>query len=178
LDKKQSPGTWLHIDQNPKDTLYSIQGGYNFFPVGEEDAGFVVIPGSHRTTFETDIDGNRKFIMLDKDDPYAKEAVKLLIPKNSFVLWNSKTVHASTGMRKAKELNRLTSYITFFPKELRSEEMLERRKKGYLDGDNCGHYAIYYNAKGEPYWDNTLFGRIEPRLDEESNIPEERLIII
>ena len=178
LTKKQNPGTWLHIDEHPKDTLYSIQGAYNFYPVGEEDAGFMVIPGSHRATFDIKVDEDRKFIMLDENDPYTKEAVKLLIPKNSFVLWNSKTIHANTGMTKSKELNRLTSYITFFPKELRSEEIYERRKKGYLDGENCGHYAIYHHVKGKPYWDETEFERIEPRLDEEGNIPKERLIII
>jgi hypothetical protein len=178
LNKTQNSSSWLHIDQNPKDTLYSIQGAYNFFPVGEDDAGFIVIPGSHQAIFDIDIDEDRKFIMLDENDPYAEEAVKLLIPKNSFVLWNSKTIHANTGMTKSIELNRLTSYISFFPKELRSKEMYDMRTWGYIDGENCGHYAIYHHVKAPPYWDNMEFGQIEPRLDEKGNIPKDRLMII
>ena len=67
LSKRQNSQTWLHIDQHPTDPLYSIQGAYNFFPVGEEDAGFIVVPGSHRTYNALNVEKRRKFIMISKN---------------------------------------------------------------------------------------------------------------
>ena len=110
LSKEQNAETWLHIDQHPTDPLYSVQGAYNFFPVGEEDAGFIVVPGSHITYNALNVEKHRKFILIEEDDPHREKAVKLIIPENCFVLWNSKTIHANTGMgmMKSKEINRLT----------------------------------------------------------------------
>ena len=180
LSKEQNAETWWHIDQHPTDPLYSVHGAYNFFPVGEEDAGFIVVPGSHITYNPLNIEKHRKFILIEEDDPHREKAVKLIIPENCFVLWNSKTIHANTGMgmMKSKEINRLTSYITYFPKEFRSEEIYKKRVNGYINGENCGHYAIYHNVKGEPYWDNSKFGEIKPVLDKNGNIPKDRLELI
>ena len=49
LIKKQKSKSWLHIDQNPNNNIYSIQGSYNFMPVNNDDAGFICIPKSHIT---------------------------------------------------------------------------------------------------------------------------------
>ena len=66
----------------------------------------------------------KKMVMFDQD-LYQPKSVKLLIPDNCFVLWNSKTIHANVGMNKGtkketkkvtKDINRLTAYITFLPK--------------------------------------------------------------
>lgn len=180
LSKRQNSETWLHIDEHPSEPLYSIQGAYNFFSVGEEDAGFIVVPGSHRTYNALNVDNHRKFILIEEDDPHVEKAVKLIIPENCFVLWNSKTIHANTGMgiMKSKEINRLTSYITYFPKEFRTEEIYKKRVNGYINAENCGHYAIYHHVKGEPYWDNTEFGEIEPLLDDNGDIPKNRLELL
>ena len=44
LSKEQKSKPWLHIDQNPSNTVYSIQGAYNFMPVRNvNDAGFVIV---------------------------------------------------------------------------------------------------------------------------------------
>lgn len=179
LTPEQKTSMWLHIDQNPKDPLYSIQGAYNFMPVGEEDAGFVVVPGSHKT-FCVDMGEDHKFIPVHPDDIHVDYAVKLLIPKNCFVLWNSKTLHANAGMSetKAPELNRVTSYICYFPKEQRPENMLMRRANGYHRAVNCGHYAIDYNIKQKPYGsieelEAQEFNLTKPIYDDEGNIPSD-----
>ncbi len=184
LTRQQKPRFWLHIDQNPKDELYSIQGAYNFLPVGENDAGLVVVPESHRT-FNIDVDKQYQFITIDPADDHASRAVKLLIPRNCFVLWNSKTIHANEGMTKPKnvELNRLTSYICYFPKEQRSEEVLQQRLAGYKNADNCGHYATRHDVKRHPYglrhqYLARGFRTIQPRLEEDGSIPKERLALI
>ena len=152
VSRKQQSKFWLHIDQHPQDKLYSVQGAYNFLPVGEADAGLLVVPKSHKTY--TDAPAKAKqFILIDPKDEHASRAIKLIIPENCFVLWNSKTIHANTGMGKPKnlEINRLTSYICYFPKSLRSEEVLQQRLAGYKNGDNCGHYAIKHNVKQHPF---------------------------
>ena len=35
VSSKQKSNPWLHIDQNPSNNIYSIQGSYNFKPVNE-----------------------------------------------------------------------------------------------------------------------------------------------
>ena len=184
LDKKQKPKYWLHVDQGNSEKQLSIQGAYNFLPVNESDAGFVVVPDSHKTfTNENDKKGN--FILLDKDDPHRERAVKLIIPPNCFVLWNSKTVHANTGMSKPKkqELNRLTSYIAFFPKKDRNKEILKKRTEGYKNGHNCSHWAIHHHIKRHPYglkkrYEARNFNNIVPKMTANCNIPIDRLNLI
>lgn len=149
FDKSQKPGKWLHIDQHSKDELYSIQGLFNHLPVTEEDAGLVVVPKSH---IEYDCGSTKKkFIQIEKDDEMYSKSVKLIVPANTFVLWNSKTIHANEGTQKKMEISRITCYITFFPKSLRSEEVRKKRYQGYLDGDTCSHYSIYYQPKRHPF---------------------------
>ena len=184
LDRKQKPGMWLHVDQRSEDPLYSIQGAYNFLPVGEHDSGFVLVPGSHRT-FTSNATARGHFIGVPDKDPHVELAVKLLIPGNCFVLWNSKTIHANVGMIKPKtqEFNRLTAYISMFPKHQRSEEILEKRIEGYHHAHNCGHYAIRHDVKKFPYglksrYEARGFNSITPRLTDEGEIPADRKALI
>jgi len=169
-------GIMYHTDQHPNDdSLYSVQGAYNFFPVTDSDAGFVVVPKSHKT-FNTKCPIEYKFITVDDDDPILEDAIFLKIPKNCFVLWNSKTVHSSIGMEeyKSDNFNRLTSYLCYFPKKLRNEKVKEKRIKGYYNGDNCSHYAIYHQPKSNPKDQNKL----TPLLNDDKGIPLERLALI
>lgn len=172
---KNQEGIMYHVDQHPNDTLYSIQGAYNFFRVTELDAGFIVVPKSHKT-HKTSFSEEYKFICIDDDDVHLLDAKHLLIPENCFILWNSKTIHSSLGMdlNKDLEFNRLTSYLTYFPKELRDESVKNERIGGYKNGDNCSHYAIYHQAKGNPPNQKKL----KPTLDEAGNIPTERMNLI
>ena len=184
LDKRQKPKQWLHVDQGNSEQMLSIQGSYNFLKVSELDAGFIVVPDSHKT-FKNENKKKGNFISLKNDDPHVEKAVKLIIPPNCFVLWNSKTVHASTGMDskiKKPELNRLTSYITFFPKKDRSDEILEQRLNGYKLGHNCSHWAIYHHIKKHPFflkkrYESRNFNNISPTLID-NKIPEKRLELI
>ncbi len=168
-------GIMYHVDEHPSDTLYSIQGAYNFFPVTELDSGFVVIPGSHKK-FKSTAPEEYKFICVDDENPLLLNAIHLLIPENCFVLWNSKTIHSSIGMdmNKGLEFNRLTSYITYFPKSLRSEDVKQKRISGYLNSCNCSHYAIYHQPKGNPIDQRKL----KLTLGENREIPFDRLSLI
>ena len=170
---KTQEGIMYHTDQHPKDDLYSVQGAYNFLKVGLVDSGFVVVPRSHKT-FQTHYSSDYKFIVVDEEDPHLLDAVHLQIPENCFILWNSKTIHSSIGMETEKHcFNRLTSYLCYFPKSLRDETTKQQRIQGYYNGDNCSHYAIHHQVKGNPQNQKKL----KPTL-ENGKIPENRMALI
>ena len=167
-------GIRYHTDQHPNDSLYSIQGAYNFYPVGMMDSGFIVVPKSHKT-HKSKCPDEYKFITVEDEDPHLLNAIHLQIPKNCFVLWNSKTIHSSIGMDgKTCEWNRLTSYLSYFPKSLRSETIKNKRIEAYKNGINCSHYAIYHHPKQNPRNQKKL----TPLLNKDGSIPPERLKLI
>jgi hypothetical protein len=138
---------------------YSIQGAYNFVPVTAQDTGLVVVPGSHlvwqqRKSGQPTRKKDRTHfgVLRDKDEAYEQlyaNAVKLLLPKGVFVLWNSKTLHGtSPGTRERPndaqnqpQLNRLTAFVCLMPKALRSEEALARKREIYFAGTGSTHWA-------------------------------------
>ena len=182
LTNKQKSQSWIHIDQNPTNHIYSIQGSYNFRPVGEKDAGFVVVPGSHKI-YKPKVSHSRDWIMCGKDNIYNKLTKKLLIPDNCFTLWNSKLIHANQGMnKKTTEFNRLTCYITYLPKMFRSEKILKERINAYKNSKTTSHWANKCELKRYPFGFKT---RYESRGFNSINsykvnneIPEDRLSLI
>lgn len=152
ISNKQKSNKWLHQDQRSNDKRLSIQGALNLKPVLEDDAGFVVVPKSHITHIPPP--ANKDWIMLNKNDPHYNKAVKLIIPKNCLVLWNSKTIHSNTGMSKklkVPHLNRLTAYITFVPKSRQSNEIKNIRYNGYFNGESTSHWADRHEIKKIPF---------------------------
>lgn len=180
--KQKSPKDWFHIDQHPNNQEYSIQGAYNFMPVKEDSAGFTLVPRSHRTFTPTETKVKKDWIQIHSNKPpdeaaaIIADAVKLLIPANCFVLWNSKTIHANTGISSKidkNEINRLTAYITFAP--ILETYNKELRTKVYLAGDTTSHWPNKVEVKKYPWgfgpnYEAKGFGKIKP----ESTIPEER----
>ena len=180
--KIQKSPSWLHVDQNPSNTMDSYQGAYNFLKVGEDDAGFLVVPGSHKT-FIPDVKHKRDWIVVDQEK-FLPQAKKLLIPENCFVIWNSKLIHANQGMKKGtKNFNRLTAYITYLPKELRSIEVKEKRIEAYKNANTTSHWANKCEIKKYPYgfgpnYEKKSFKKIEVEMEEDGIIPEIRLKFI
>lgn len=187
---EQKSQSWLHIDQNPKNKMYSIQGAFNYLPVkSKSDAGFVVVPGSQKTYTPT-VSHSKDWIVCE-DQPVDK-SVKLLIPENCLTLWNSKTIHANEGMEKSKRgLNRITCYVTFLPKSLRSEETRRKRINAYFISGTTSHWANKCELKQYPYgfksrYEARGFGKIVPKYDEEltesgsikKKIPADRLELL
>jgi hypothetical protein len=175
LSNKQKSQSWLHTDLKFNSEIYSIQGAYNFLPVTETSSGFVVVPKSHKT-YKIDKKTKTNFSQIDIDDPHNDKAVKLIIPENCFVLWNSKTIHANTGIsdkKLIKDLNRLTCYITYFPKSLRPADIFEKRLIGYKNGASCSHYAIDFNQKQHPYGVKKVYdARCFNYIKKDDNIPK------
>jgi hypothetical protein len=194
LNKQQQSKLWWHIDQHPLNPIYCIQGSYNFYDVKEGDAGFVLIPKSHKT-FKTpymeDDDLTKDWYKLkeDEDDNFIKnnKGVKILIPANCFVLWNSRLIHSNVGMmnhNSIRDLNRLTVFITYLPKSVCNnfkikEERIEAYKKGYTTTHWVNKVERHkYPRRFEDKYIKRGFKDIEPRLDENGLIPTERFNII
>ena len=182
LSNKQKSKSWLHIDQNPKNPMYCIQGQYNFLPVTEEDAGFIVVPKSH-LEFTPDIKHNKSWILCPGDE-HLEKCKKLLIPKNCFTLWNSRLVHANEGMtKKTVELNRLTAYISYLPKSIQTKENLEKRIQAYKNSDTTSHWSNLCEIKKYPFgfgptYEKRGYNKIIPMLNEEGDIPDERFELL
>lgn len=181
LTNKQKSQPWIHIDQNPKNDMYSIQGAYNFKPVNKQDAGFIVVPGSH-LKYRPKVDHNRDWIQCGKDSIYNKLSKKLIIPENCFTLWNSRLIHANQGMtKKTTELNRVTCYITFLPKKYRTEKTLGQRIEAYKNSKTTSHWANKCELKTYPYgfksrYESRGFGSISSLLLD-NEIPENRMVL-
>lgn len=187
VSDKQKSKSWLHIDQHPNNKLYSIQASYNMFPVNADDAGFVVIPKTHKT-FTPEQKNKADWIVVDQDT-FQPEAVKLLIPGNCLTIWNSRLVHANTGMSKRNKneiperINRFTPYITFLPKSLRTEKVKKERIEAYINGKATSHWSNKCEIKTYPYgfkklYESRGFNTLEPRLTIDGKIPEERLNLL
>ena len=188
----QKSKSWLHIDQHPKNDIYSIQASYNMFPVNAEDAGFLVVPKSHKT-FKPETKNKADWFVVDQET-FQEKAVKLLIPGNCLTLWNSKLIHANAGMVKPKKnkgvpleqpsrINRLTAYVTFLPKSLRPEPIKELREETYKNGKTTSHWSNRCEVKTYPYgfkklYESRGFNTLVPRLTETGDIPPERLNLL
>ena len=151
VSKKQKSPPWLHQDQKASDQRLSVQGILNLLPCGEQDAGFICVVGSHKSyqapPSKTD------WVMLPRDSEYYNQAVKLLTPERSLILFYSKLIHANTGTTKTSPgLNRLSAYITFVPKSRRSDSVYTQRVQGYFSGECCSHWADRYEPKKIPFY--------------------------
>ena len=195
VSSDQKPGQWLHTDQNPNNSIYSIQGAYNFIEVNKNSAGLVVVPKSH-IKYNPKVNHSKDWIVYDKFktgyEDLEKEAVKLLIPANCFVLWNSRTIHANTGIvkptrSKVKQFNRLTCYIAYLPKttipDNIKEKIFEERKSAYLNGESTSHWSNKceikkYPNRFEATYTKRGFGKINPTLNDKGEIPADRLKLL
>jgi len=175
VSSSQKSKSWLHIDQNPKTTLYSIQSSYNFLPVqSEKDAGFVVVPKSHKT-YKPKVEHKKDWFVCPTDDPQLENVRKLIIPENCITLWNSKLIHANEGMSKDKkiEFNRLTAYISYQPKINRSTSIYQKRLDAYNHNDTTSHWATKCELKKYPWgfaprYMSRGFNTLKSRMDIET----------
>ena len=181
----QKSTSWLHQDQRSNDDRLSVQAILNVLPCDEFDAGFICVPKSHLTCKPPP--ASNDWMMLPKDDPHQKLAVKILTPERSLILFNSKTVHANIGMvknhPKGKHINRFSAYTTFVPKQRQTPEVVELRKRGYFEGVSCSHWGDRFEPKKIPFhirksYRERGFNDLIPRTLDDGSIPPERLELI
>mmetsp|Transcript_17293 Transcript_17293/g.40573 ORF Transcript_17293/g.40573 Transcript_17293/m.40573 type:complete len:275 (-) Transcript_17293:29-853(-) len=110
----------LHDDQaqglGAKSEVCSVQGALNFLSVTPEDTGFVVVPQSHkrwknRSSGRKGTRHKSHFVPFKKDEPdfatMMASAIKLIIPSNCLVLWNSRTLHGTAPGTRERPWERL-----------------------------------------------------------------------
>jgi ectoine hydroxylase-related dioxygenase (phytanoyl-CoA dioxygenase family) len=144
--KTESGQSWFHIDQHPisKPGKQCIQGLVNLLPTSREIGGNVIIPGSHKffenlpneyeerlSRLPLDIDHFR----FPNDDPKlsSSKAVMCHMEPGDLLLWDSRTIHCSNSGSELDQdttgLIRAASLICMMPKNLSSEDILEKRRE-------------------------------------------------
>ena len=109
--------------------------------------------------------------------------MKLIIPKNCLTIWNSRTIHANTGMvKKGVDLNRLTFYIAYLPRSLQTEENKLKRIQAYKNGETCSHWSNKCEIKQYPWgfknnYEKKGFKHLTPTLID-GKIPSDRLSLL
>lgn len=183
VSSEQKSKPWLHIDQNPSNLIYSIQGAYNLLPVTNESAGFVIIPQSHKM-YKPEVSHKKNWIICENQQIIMEQAVKLIIPENCLVLWNSKTIHSNIGMNiKRKSLDRITAFLSYQPKSIRNDEILKKRKQAYFEKKTTSHCVDKCEIKQYPWgfktnYEKKNFKSINLTLDKDGTIPKERLELL
>lgn len=183
VSSEQKSKPWLHIDQNPVNKFSSIQGAFNILPVTEKSSGFIVIPESHKS-YHPNVDHTKDWIICSDQVSLMEKAIKLLIPENCLVLWNSKVIHANVGMAdKRKQLDRITAFLTYQPKTVRTEKILNQRIQAYYKKQSTSHWIHKCEIKKYPWgfknrYEKKNFGNIQLTLDKNGEIPIERLALL
>ena len=106
------------------------------------------------------------------------------------VCLNSKLLHCNCsgskdrlGLNGERILNRLSAYISYWPKKERSLKVLKEKQSLYLQGQGTSHWGIYAHKKPlKPRWPrpktSDQIKLIKPRLSPEGKIPETRLYLM
>jgi hypothetical protein len=182
ISNDQKSKQWNHIDQNPSNPVLSYQSSYNLFSVNDDDAGFIIAPKSH-LKYNPTVNHTKNWIVLDNSDEWNSKIMKLIIPKNCLTIWNSRTIHANTGMvKKGVDLNRLTFYIAYLPRSLQTEENKLKRIQAYKNGETCSHWSNKCEIKQYPWgfknnYEKKGFKHLTPTLID-GKIPSDRLSLL
>lgn len=174
LDKSPSPkanpdykdldykyGAWYHCDQGPaKLGRQCIQGFVALEDMGPEDATLMVLPKSHlwhQAFFDAFpshlMSTNRDWIKYTKEEmEWWSERIddgelKVVAPKGSLVLWDSRTVHCSgTAQFLRRNPNRWRSlvYVCCQPRSMAEPKDITRKIKYFHERRTCNHWPIHF----------------------------------
>jgi len=118
---------WLHWDQNPwrQPQFKGVQGLLALSDSTENTGGFICVPGSHHiftawAQHYIDNSSGVEFVQISSEDPIKNFAQKITLRKGSFIIWDSRTLHANYANRSS--VFRVVQYITYFPAILDSED--------------------------------------------------------
>jgi hypothetical protein len=169
-------GNWFHLDQSyaQKPGFDTVQGLLNFFPTTDQSGSTVMVPGSHHE-FQRICSGNPSkgsFVRLTSaaDLAYCHEqAVMVLLGPGDLCLWDSRTVHCSSGVdtscssatealpgRERAPLARLVSYISMLPRSSLGSSEHDRkrveaaRRRAVAAGFGSGHDPRRMRTKSQP----------------------------
>eukprot|EP01126_Amoeba_proteus_P063418 TRINITY_DN8741_c0_g1_i4.p1 TRINITY_DN8741_c0_g1~~TRINITY_DN8741_c0_g1_i4.p1 ORF type:complete len:286 (+),score=41.29 TRINITY_DN8741_c0_g1_i4:78-935(+) len=156
-DREWTPITeGLHVDQNPfqKPNKCCIQGMLPLYDVTEEIGGLEVVPMSHsperqdllRSTCSW-MKGIGDFCMIPGRKNLIEGRKLLLAQAGDLILWDSRTIHGGlegSGRNPQEDtsprLARLTMTVCMLPRDRATEEVLDGRKQGFLQGQGFTHW--------------------------------------
>ena len=152
-----------------------ICGMINVMACGENDAGFVCVPGSHM--FEGDID-------IEK---MKWEQNKVVTPERSMILYHSTLIHGMEGISgehtEGKHMNSLSAGVTFAPANKQTSRALAERMRAYHMGKSSTYRCDIFEEKKAEGLTRAVYTKrslrdLEVKVTEEGQIPEERLQVI
>jgi len=141
---------WLHWDQNPwgQPNFKGVQGLLALSNSTEDTGGFLCVPGSHLVMKEWGEKNKHhshsvEFVEIPRDDSLYKFTQKITLRKGSFVVWDSRTLHANYANRSSQF--RIVQYITYFTalKDSEDENEGDTKKMRTFQVRAWGHQGHY-----------------------------------
>uniref|UniRef100_A0A6B2LB10 Phytanoyl-CoA dioxygenase n=1 Tax=Arcella intermedia TaxID=1963864 RepID=A0A6B2LB10_9EUKA len=150
-----------HLDQNgvTKPSKCCVQGFLNVLPAGPGDGGLVIVPRSHTTVYPQifkNFKGRSDWIPLHNHRPLWEEMIpqaglapiKVCAEAGDFVVWDSRIIHCNGAGHVPREVpadqvlppRRLVTYVCMTPKSRLRGEVVEERRRCYLNGDTTNHW--------------------------------------
>ncbi len=159
---------WEHMDHKTTDSVGIYQGFINLIDTDEEDGCLIVRPGSHAvydeflTTFRGDFVDDFYHFQAKHNQWYDDKGlapIRVVAPKGSFVIWDSRCIHANSTSRLDEFRKfRMCVYITMVPRSMADINMLEKRKEFFRKGMMSSHrphklqQRPYFFGGDNPHW--------------------------
>lgn len=150
-DVKKPDNVWTHTDQAPsQEGLKCYQGFVSL--TDNVDRSLVVYEGSHKLHAEycakTGLTHNKNWQLIDIEYlEKIKETRRVLhVKAGSLVIWDSRTFHQNQYGSLPEE--RIVQYVSYLPKENRSEKMEEKRIDYFLNRRTTSHWAYPVKVNG------------------------------
>lgn len=165
--------TWFHTDQSyTRNNLECIQGWVTANDINAKDGTLSVMLGSHKYHEDFGIEHNcnskadwyklnqsEEQFYVDKNCPYKK----IVCPKGSLVLWDSRTIHCGSNPIKGREEHNIRNviYVCYMPKNLCSVKDTIKKQNLFRDKRTTSHWPC--KPKGFPKQPRT-YGGIIPEI--------------
>lgn len=144
--------TWYHSDQSfQRNEFECIQSWITGLDVEEGDATLSFFESSHK--FHKDF--KEEFEIKDKTDWYKLnkeeekfyfdkgcEIKKIMCPKGSLVLWDSRTIHCGVEAHKGRINKKWRSviYLCYHPRDLSDEKQIKKKQKAFNELRTTCHW--------------------------------------
>ena len=170
---------WYHTDQGShKKDRCSIQGFVTLEDVGEEEGSLMVLPKSHKyhqkffkkhnLTINTDWyklkDKELEWFLNKKLKPK-----KVLAPKGSMILWDSRVIHCNCKPTKKSDKFRYVIYVCMTPKKWCDEKNIKKRIKAFEELRMTSHWPHDVKLVGK---NPQLYGMEMPNIKLQEKLPE------
>lgn len=185
----------LHVDLVPNlpgADFGSVQGAYNLYEVATEGtrtgACFMCVPGSHKEYYALwqaaqAVPGfkqpSKHWMVLDSASPLQHQAVKVITPANSLVLWKSELQHKNYGgdftVAELGRMCRLVQFVAWQPRRFRTEAVRDKKIQCVKDGVCTSHWAALCQrnpVKPFPPWGKHTIPIILP-FDRQKPLPQD-----